>query len=361
MANQAKAELSLDCVIFIPAGDPPHKSAELAEKGHRLRMVELAVQQEHEVSSIEVDRPGKTFTVDTLRALQALYPGAELILIVGADTVKELLTWKDAKQVFSLCEFAVFSRGDIPLTAPEGAKVTLMRSKAAQVSATEIRGRVAKGLSLFGYAPPAVEAYIGANRLYDPPRRMSEAEIVLRLQKDLTKERLDHVLGVRSTIVKLAERWGYDANRASATALLHDCAKNMSLQGMRAFIEAQGAPVDELRKESVQLLHAPASAERARAFFGMTDPFILRAIWYHNTGCTPMDILLKLLFVADCIEPNRRMFPALSTIRELSMRDLDAAVLKIYQTKLDYIHLKGYSEHPDTARAMIAHMKSVSE
>jgi len=112
---------------------------------------------------------------------------------------------------------------------------------------------------------------------------------------------------------------------------------------------------------SAQLLHAPASAERARAFFGMTDPLILKAIWYHNTGCAPMDLLMKLLFVADCIEPNRRAFPALTKIRELSTRDLNAAVLEVYQSKLDYIRIKGYDEHPDTARAMAAFGKNVSE
>jgi len=67
-----------------------------------------------------------------------------------------------------------------------------------------------------------------------------------------------------------------------------------------------------------------------------------------------MDLLSKLLFVADCIEPNRRIFPALSEIRRLSALDLDAAVLEVFQSKLDYIRLKGYPEHPDTARAFAA-------
>ena len=354
MARQAKAELSLDRLILIPAGDPPHKSDGLAPQKHRLRMTELAADGEFEVSGIEVEREGKTYTIDTVHALLSTIPGAKLVFIIGVDTLRELLTWKEVEQVFSLCEFAVFARDNVPPIVPDGAKVLMMRSKIAPVSATEIRGRVTKGLSLSRFTPSAVEAYIGEHRLYDPPRMMGEDEILSHLQNDLSKERLKHVLGVRQVILSLAKRWGYDESRASVTALLHDCAKSMSLGSMRAFMEAQGATVDEPRKVSAQLLHAPASAERARAFFGMTDPLIGKAIWHHNTGCVPMDLLSKLLFVADCIEPNRRIFPALSEIRRLSALDLDAAVLEVFQSKLDYIRLKGYPEHPDTARAFAA-------
>jgi HD superfamily phosphohydrolase YqeK len=67
-----------------------------------------------------------------------------------------------------------------------------------------------------------------------------------------------------------------------------------------------------------------------------------------------MDLLTKLLFVADCIELNRKAFPALLRIRELAKRDLDAAVVEVFQSKLDYIRSKGYTEHPDTARALSA-------
>lgn len=354
MAKVAMEELRLDRVFLIPAGDPPHKSDELADKRHRLRMAELAAESPLEVSSMEIDRTGKTYTVDTLEALQAMYADASLVMIIGADTLGEIATWKSSERVFSLCRFAVVSRGDIQMPEVPGARVTHIKAQVPPISATGIRGRVAAGLSLADYTPPEVEAYIGMHRLYHPPRRMEEAEILRQLKNDLSKERYAHVVCTRWMINQLAKRWGYDMERAGLTALLHDCAKEMSLDAMRAFVDAQGASVDSRRKQTKALLHAPASAERARAFYGVTDPEILRAIWYHNTGCTPMSLLAELLFVADFTEPSRRMFPALGTIRRLAMIDLRAAVREVYETKLEYMHAKGIEAHPDTANVLAA-------
>lgn len=360
MAEAARQELDLDRLLIIPDGDPPHKSTELAGKRHRLRMVELAAKDRFEVSAMEVERAGKTYTVDTLDVLHTLYPDAVLHMVIGADTLHELTTWRDAQRVFTLCRFAVFARDDLPLIDVEGATVERMQTRIPDISATEIRARVHQGLSLEGYTPSVVEDYIGLYRLYDPPVKMAEKNIRKRLKETLPPSRFRHSLGVEKTMQKLAKRWGYmDEKRATLTGLLHDCAKGMPLEDMIRYVHAQGIEVDCMREVSVALLHAPASMAMARATYGVTDPEILRAIRFHNTGSESMGILDRLLYVADMIEPNRKGMEWLGKMRELAMEDLNEAVMMGMRIKLEYTQLRGKTVHPDTMTAYEAVAKQM--
>lgn len=362
MAEAAQRELALDRLLIIPDGDPPHKSFELAGKRHRLRMTELAANGRFAVSAMEVERPGKTYTVDTLEVLHSLYPEAELWMIIGADTLREISGWRNAPRVFALCRFAVFARDGLPLCDVPGARVTRMQAAIPDLSATEIRARVHRGQSLAGYVPQAVEDYIGARRLYDPPVQMGEKALRKRLRDTLPQGRLRHTLGVAETMAHLAGRWGYaDLARVAQTGLLHDCAKGMDLAQMLAFVDAQGMPIDEARRTSVALAHGIAGAAMARAIYGVTDPEVLRAIRDHNTGGYPVGTLGKMLWVADMMEPSRKERPWLPTFRALAMRDLDAAARQTLQIKLDLAAQRGFFVHPDTRVALDAMQKDATD
>lgn len=354
MAEAARQEMKLDRLIILPDGDPPHKSTELAGKRDRLRMAELAAAGRFEVSAMEVERPGKTYTVDTLEVLHALYPDATLVMIIGADTLHEISSWRNAQRVFALCRFAVFARDDLPLMEVPGATVMRMQTPIPDISATEIRERVRQGLSLEGLTPQTVEDYIGSHRLYNPPPQASMKDIRKRLKDTLPPARYRHTLGVEKTMRVLAARWGYDIKKAALTGLLHDCAKGMDLERMDAYVDAHGLRVDEGRRASVALLHAVASAAMARAEYGVTDPEILTAIRYHNTGHTPMSRLDRLLYIADMTEPHRKPFPWMGALRSLAMEALDEAACDTMRIKLDYIRRRGKDIHPDTAAACAA-------
>ena len=358
MAQVARDVLGLDRVILMPDGDPPHKKKELANKRDRLRMAEIAVQGVFEVSSMEVERPGKTYTVDTLEALTATYPDADIIMLIGADTLGDLLTWRNVPRVFSLCRFAVFSRGDMPLPDVPGATVMRVHADILGISATEIRKRVHRGMSLEGLTPPAVIDYIGRQRLYNPPVRMCKKEIRKRLKHDLPNGRFRHVLEVEATMEALADRWGYSVKRAGLAGLLHDCAKGLSLEAMCRLVDGNGLLVDAGRRTSRELLHAPASAAMARAVYGVTDPEILHAIWYHNTGSMTLGEMDKLLFVADMIEPGRKATLDLEPIRRMAFQDLNEAVCMAFRHKLAFIEAMGKGIHPDTKAAYEAAQKN---
>ena len=352
MAQAAMKCLSLDRFFFLPAGDPPHKSTELAPKEHRLHMLTLALQNQYEICSLEMEREGKSYTVDTLEALHEQYADAEFFLIIGADTLQELPTWRHAQRVYSLCTFAVVARDQYGLSVPEGVRAVFIEQKVAQISATEIRERVSKGLSLFGWTPKPVREYIGEHRLYAPPAAKSERQIMSSLQKILPQARYGHTLGTQERIVTLARRWQYDEKKASLTALLHDCAKGMPLSQMQAFCERQGACIDPLRTQNIMLLHAMAGAELARSAFGITDPEIEDAIAYHNTGKANMSLLLKLLMLADYTEPTRKNFAGLEEVRELCMQDVDRALIVMLRQRLLYIKKEKALEHPDSRLAL---------
>lgn len=355
MAEAARQELSLDRLIILPDGDPPHKSEGLASKAHRLRMAELGAAGRFEVSAMEIDRPGKTYTVDTLEALHAKHPGVLIYMIIGADTLHELPKWKTAPRVFELCHFAVFSRDNLPLLQVPGATIIKMRTRIQDISATMLRGRVHLGQSLEGFMPKAVEDYIGRHRLYDPPPLMPEEEIRRRMEQMLSPARYQHSLGVEETVRALALHWHYpDPDKAALAGLLHDCAKGMELPYMRRYLEVQGTQVDPMRKTTKALLHAPASAALARQLYGVTDPEILDAIWYHNTGSTHMGMLSKLLYLADMTEPCRHGYPWLKGLRQQSYINVDAAVQRAMSITLQSLTSRGKPAHPDTAAAYAA-------
>ena len=156
--------LALDEVRLIPAGAQPFKPAgHGATGGHRLAMVDLAVRGAAGLvaDGIEVERPGPSFTVETLRALAARTPGAELVLLLGADAAATLSGWREADAIPTLARVVTFTRGGAP-----GAGAAEVPVPAIGISSTAIRARARDGRSLRYWVPDAVAEYIAAHRLY---------------------------------------------------------------------------------------------------------------------------------------------------------------------------------------------------
>jgi nicotinate-nucleotide adenylyltransferase len=169
-AAQAAAEhFKLDSVIFIPAGDPWQKTT-YATAQDRLAMTKLAIasHSNFQVSSIDIDRPGPTYTVDTLHDLAKLQPEAELFFITGADSLSGIGTWKQVDELWPLATFVGVSRPGHALKAPihAGARIELLEIPALSASSTEIRAKVNSGDSIDDLVPEAVNEYINEQNLY---------------------------------------------------------------------------------------------------------------------------------------------------------------------------------------------------
>ncbi len=179
LAEEAKVRLSLDEVIFVPAGKPWLKAGSyISAAEHRVKVVRLAIETYHcfKLSTVEVDRAGATYTIDTISELRAqLGEGEELFFILGWDSLARLPHWRDAAKLITMCHLVAVPRPGYELpdrdkleAAVPGLKqnLILLDRPRIDISATEIRQRVAQGLSIRRLVPRAVERYIRKNRLY---------------------------------------------------------------------------------------------------------------------------------------------------------------------------------------------------
>ena len=179
VAQEAAARLALDRVVFIPAGRPWLKAAApLASGRHRLAMLRAAVRDNpaFEVSAVEVDRVGPSYTIDTLAGFQGEFgDDADLYFIVGADALADLPRWRSPERVLALCTMVAVARPGHPLRAPDGLerlypgagdRLVALGGPEIGISATEVRRRVAEGRPVHYWVPAAVERYIARHGLY---------------------------------------------------------------------------------------------------------------------------------------------------------------------------------------------------
>ena len=180
IAEEARDALSLDRILFVPAGRPPHKAGvAVTDVAHRVAMVELAIagNAAFELSRIEVDRPGPSYTVDTVETLAA---HADVTVILSVETFVELPTWHAPERLLAAARMAVVPREGYP--APDPAwisrafpsmepRISYLEGPRLGLSSTALRARVATGRSIRYLVPDAVGAYIATNHLYRTERR----------------------------------------------------------------------------------------------------------------------------------------------------------------------------------------------
>lgn len=172
LAEWARERLRLDRVVFVPAGDPPHKRGRVVTKAAtRLAMTELAVagRDGFALSRVEIDRDGPSYTVDTLRALRAAHPGSRWWLLIGEDSLAELATWKEPEAIVRLATPAVAVRPGSRVRRTRsafGRPVVWLDNPPIDVSSSDVRARARRGASLRFLVPDAVERFVVARRLY---------------------------------------------------------------------------------------------------------------------------------------------------------------------------------------------------
>ena len=182
IAENVREQLDLNKVIFIPAAIPPHKtSREIIHQKHRLNMVLLATEKNpfFEVSDLEIRKGGISYSVETLKIIQArIKVPSEYFFIIGSDSLSELYSWKDIDQLAAMCNFVVVARPGFELRKIEEMDLHLSKETENRVlsclietnpigiSSTDIRERVKKGQSIKYLVLPAVEKYIYEHNLY---------------------------------------------------------------------------------------------------------------------------------------------------------------------------------------------------
>jgi len=171
-ANEVAALHALDEVVFVPTGQPwqkTHRTVSPAEDRYLMTVIATASNPLFSVSRIDIDRPGPTYTYDTLRDLRTTYADDELFFITGADALAQILGWQSADQLFDLAHFIGVTRpGYDPVDVtefPDGS-VTLLEVPALAISSSDCRLRVAADSPVWYLVPDGVVQYIAKRRLY---------------------------------------------------------------------------------------------------------------------------------------------------------------------------------------------------
>ncbi len=193
-AQEAAEEIGLDQVLFLPCAQPPHPKSVMAPVKHRLEMLRLATADNPRfgVSDLEARLGGTSFTVNTLEELHRLHPDTRIYFLIGADAFFHIHTWRQPERLFELADFVVMARPKSPrselleylhnmldprfapdtdgwVRLPGGHGAKRVPTTLLSISSTDIRRRVAEGLSITYLVPPAVEDYIYRMNLYREP------------------------------------------------------------------------------------------------------------------------------------------------------------------------------------------------
>ena len=382
-AEAVRHRFNVDRVVFMPAGQPAHKADQkVTHNEHRYLMTVLATMRNEnfEVSRIEIDRPGLTYTIDTIEELKKMCrTDVRLYFITGADAIHQIMTWKEPDRLLTLCDFVAVTRPGYDRTklfADIGeirekyeSRIHYMEVPALAISSSDIRQRARKGEPIKYLLPQEVEDYIYKFGLYQEDTN-KEVKFMLsvetmqeKLQSALSVKRYIHTLGVAEEAVKLAQIYGsvQEQQKARVAGLLHDCAKDYPESMRLRFCKEYKVTTDEIMNKQTDLIHPFLGAEVAKREYQVMDEDVLNAIRYHTTGRKAMSLLEKIVFVADYIEPNREKFGGLEEARRLAYLDLDKAMKYILENTIEYVRARGRLLHPLSAEALEYYRESVGE
>lgn len=169
-ASEVAAAFQLDQVIFVPTGEPWQKPLVTnSEDRYLMTVIATASNPRFNVSRVDIDRDGPTYTVDTLRDIQVTYPDADLFFITGADAITQILAWKDVDELWSAAKFIAVTRPghamQLPADAPAGA-IEVLEIPALSISSTDVRHRAANSEPVWYLVPDGVVQYINKHQLY---------------------------------------------------------------------------------------------------------------------------------------------------------------------------------------------------
>ena len=365
-AEQAYRALRLDRLLLIPDAIAPHKEfpSNTPAPEHRLKMLQLAVKEAPclEISDLELQRPGVSFTCETIGSLKDAYPGVQLVLLMGSDMFLSFETWKNYRQILDTVVLGVFCRGDRgereaiagqkQKLEALGGRIELVDNTVNAISSTQLRRLLAfHGADEF--LPAGVGDYIREHGLYDVnadwknlPMEQLE-KVVVGLMKP---NRVRHILGVRDTAVKLAELNGANVVDAGRAGILHDVTKALDGPLQLTLCRAYGKMLDDFSLKNPKTLHAYTGALVAKDIFGENQA-VVDAIACHTTGKADMNLLETILYVADYMEPNRD-FPGVEKLRALAFTDVHAALKLGMEMTLAHLKEQGSEISPETQEAL---------
>ena len=365
-AQYAVQSLKLQKLLLIPSCVSPHKK--LPENSpsaqQRMEMLQLAAKDNPkiEISDLELRRGSTSYTYETVAQVRKIYPDAELLLFMGTDMFLSFDTWKNPNEILKNAALAVFYRGDPgeiqkiqekkAQFEKQGAVVYLVENPVTEISSTDLRRMLIFDCAE-SFLSPGVGGYIRKNRLYgvgNDYKNLSLEELEEVVVSLLKPNRVAHVLGCRQTAKELAEQYGADPVDAQRAALLHDITKALDGPLQLTLCQEYGINLDDFSASNPKTLHALTGSLVAQRIFG-ENPAVVAAIASHTTGKADMNMLEKIIYVADYMEPNRD-FSGVEQLRQLAYTDLTAALKLGLEMTLRLLKEQGREISPESRQAL---------
>jgi len=332
-AKMAMDEYKLDLLIVIPTGTPPHKELPVGTPNPqmRLQMTENAFNDVDrvEVSNIEVYSLDKNYTIDSVIDLKSTYTDAELFLLVGTDMYESLDSWKDSDALLEAVTPVLLSRDVIDISSSEIRKMLPRRE-----------GR--EFLSDLNYSCIIKNRLYGARPDWDWLRECAHSM--------LAPQRIAHVDACEIEALRLADRWGADADDAREAAILHDITKKLDFTENMCIIAEHGVTIGKLGFREEKLLHSVTGSLLAKSEFGASNN-VAEAIKWHTTGRARMTLLEKVIYIADYIESTRD-FPGVEELREAAYRNIDEAMIIGLEMTITDLKERGITPNVATSAAL---------
>ena len=352
LISQASKALKFDEIIIIPSKIPPHKKAEcLADKNDRIRMIELSLENNSIdcdniiISDIELNRKGKSYSVETLKSLKEIYPDAEykLHFVMGSDMLLYFKKWYEYRKLLGLCTLVCLSRcdedtGKLKACADElealGGEVIIVPIKPFEISSTDIRKafKLKDYEKLTCYLDKKVVEYILEKNLYiedfdsiNYDKKIKFFKSVLKNR--LSKKRYHHSVCVANEAKALAKENGYNERQSYLAGLIHDVCKEDSTENQLELMSRAKTYIDDTEKSAKVLYHGIAGSVFIEEELGICDEDVQNAVRYHTVAREGMSPLEKIVYLADLVSEDRT-YSDVKRYRKLAHKDLDIGMLE---------------------------------
>lgn len=359
----AVQELRLDKLLVIPDRIAPHKQLpkDSPTPQQRLEMLKIATAglPNMEVSDLELNREGPSYTYQTVQQVRQMYPQAKIYLLMGTDMFLSFHNWRNPDLITKDAALAVFYRGDKNEVDAIKARVAeveweveLIENPVIDISSTQLRRMLIFGCA-DSFLPQGVGDYIRSHGFYGTDecyRNLPMEELEKVVVSLLDPKRVAHVQGCRDTAVELAKLWGADETDAARAGLLHDITKALDGPLQLTLSDSYGTILDKFGRDYPKTLHALTGSLVAQRIFGENEA-VVSAIRSHTTGKAGMNTLEKIIYVADYMEPNRD-FPGVNKLRHLAKTDLDGAMKMGLEMTMQHLARQGNAVSPESLEAL---------
>ena len=341
MIRQLSYRKDVDRIIVVPAFSAPHKKESHAPYYCRLNMAKLAFLNldKVEISDIESKLAGKSYTYNTIKALNLNRPA----LLIGADMAESFNLWYKADKIIKLVKILVFKRNNRLNTGALdalNADYEVIDYAPSGISSTDIRNNNGNGEIC-----SEVCDYIKSHSLYN-----TDEEYKKILKNNLTEKRYEHCLNVANEAARLAEKYGADKLLCYTAGLLHDITKDLDTDEQLKLMSEFDIILSDLEKNAIKLWHAITGAFYVREKIGIKNEDIFNSIRYHTTGKKNMTLTEKIIYLADYTSKDRD-YNGVGEMRKAVDKDLNTAMKIATKFTVDDLSSRGIAIHPDSLDA----------